>query len=1385
MNKDQRAFLNVREYEKFHKEGYFEPRTIVEIPLGPSAKPIDLVEYVKRRFSSRASSLGRWFECICIQVRNGDGRSWSAEKLYEAIGESYATFYRFPLAPNQTTDSLPAITTCLGTRRLLKLAVKLQLTTSFITLRWWMAPSIIAAAIILGAMSRIGDALLKAQTDGSHVSGMLSDPLVYVTSAALAVILLLLQSLATFLTTGQKSKSVENFIKGLKEKQTSDQFQKFVESLAVLLGSSASEFPRLVIVDNYELLDDTTRAVIKRYFENPIEEALGSEFWIIFERPDGLKFSNLVVARNFDSQVINGIGLYEQTLINDEQKRRLIRARHRPETAAAFTTVRRICEELVDTAEISPYSKGQNDPRQMFKDYRRGHPRSSDGYDILDLLYLLSLTAATDGHNLSHEQIVSEFTGKSGLLAGILEEFLNAGELKKPKLRESLSQLRDAFTPMGVFKSDDNLEVTLEAAEALSKDAEALELPEAAVGHLFWLLWHRSHQEQNRNSTDASLTRKLAYHSLRIDTSRISDNPAGLLEHLLNTMLMVIENCLKTCIFRDTSETEQSSLIPDLLEKTAALVQIDSANVPSSYRQRLRRKCWETYWILDSARALGVILDLSDGPEAESAIPHQTVDSSHFLQELFFGASPPLAGQMSALHGVALRSFGGRAEAGETIADYAIARATWLTLTIGPLLCRLGVSNFLRALIESQASLDALLDRVSARISAEAFVQAEILDVMTFATAIWSAALRCNPAMIQPIIQGAGASAAALEAMWTQLARERTQMIQDAFDPKRFQRVVDMAELAVLIAGHLRRGRTQIAALRGSINFPMEGLAQELCCIAAASIVLGYRGAMRSVFFSRLDDSVVKDVAAIFVEINNILGTDLPTVKTEEDLVSSVLRDEIDNLMRACSIMWYTFEINQFRDLMEIRKAQFASIESNSERNLHAQYRRFVESLACLNDQGFVGLLSNFATARNLQQVEELSAYYVSQAAETALSGEFGVEVKRELALLAITRCHSYGFDLSGMLSCILEDHTSGTATLRRFLSGLAPEELVSQTLFLLQASRASGHPKLIQACSVAIEDSLRESDLSSDAGREAKSLLDVVALKDRLQKEDGIDSSQLVSEWQTRQDLWTYPWALQEILQRDPNNRLLREACANTLMRNAADDNYNTYFHLALAVASQCVNKQIVDSQGEVAAKYLLGSIEKWQASLSADTNVKVFAVLEFFDSANHAAHAVRKAEWDLLVKEREHLRLLPRLLEEGRFFMVFAKYCESMAGWGLDFDRTPNLNLDRNERQRIISQWRMDGAKVPTAWIQSKGERVISSEFICLGYWIFSPPNNKNSELDRERSFFDKVAQAALPELLDAVVKLPRLPTAIHDLVARYVDRFKTMTYRERIAA
>ena len=149
----------------------------------------------------------------------------------------------------------------------------------------------------------------------------------------------------------------------------------------------------------------------------------------------------------------------------------------------------------------------------------------------------------------------------------------------------------------------------------------------------------------------------------------------------------------------------------------------------------------------------------------------------------------------------------------------------------------------------------------------------------------------------------------------------------------------------------------------------------------------------------------------------------------------------------------------------------------------------------------------------------------------------------------------------------------------------------------------------------------------------------------------------------------------------------------------------------------------------------------------------------------------------------ERDHLRRLPQLIEQGRFFLIFQDCFRSMQYWGLDTDigldsLYSQRNLTPGRKKELAQEWKLTGSNVPQPIINQGPTSVVNGEFLYIGDWLFSSPLEQDSNFDDERATFNQVAADNLQNLLSLARNLPNLSPSIRALLQVFSERLYTFS-------
>lgn len=1311
------SFLTHTEHDEFLKPGRFIDRSLVDSDTASGRQAISntrgLTQYLSEYIKQLERREGQWLDLLCIRVRPDDGMSWSAEAVSDILNDKLGHYTQWRLSGLTNAELLPAIARLIGVRTFLRLAIQHRLTRSFFTLRPWLAPIIIAVVIVASVVGKMLETAIKSHTTGSvALQSLLTDGF-FIGCTALAVVIALgLQQITAFFTTHTRGASIETFRKELDAKRASSEYRQFVEDLARHLAGWP--FPRAVVVDNFEALqakDPTTAEVMLRYFQGYIAEARGSEFWTIFEHVDGDKFTNRLVDGRVPGQMPRTT-TFTQAPLTHEEKRKLARILQRDEDEAIACQVVK-CVTYGD-------EEGAKRWRTIFAGFRSPEQSRPKRYDLLDLLYLMSLTAEGGEYFFSEHDLVNDFAVATVQRAGVLRQFLPGTKLFLNEFREMQDQIARRFGAALVYTDDKkSYRVSLEAAEALTlRRIPTADLPPAALGHLFWaLFWFDRHAQASR---EAFWMRKLAHHARGMDVSLYEGAEAEAISNrAVDLLAFTADGCLRTGVF---------DKVHGLLRKAVDLLRSEGMPTDARRQNKLLAICWDAYWILGDAELLILASELYEDATSAEERPATA------LERLFL-ETVPLRGKGGAvLRAIAGRLSGGAADIGAMVMDHAAARSAWLALTVYPFIREVGTPTLLSASIESMRSLLDMGQRIWDRLA----TTRTAADGITLLSALWATALLASRLRSAPVLK----------------------------------KLIALAADAVLVAAELRgEGRTTRTTVR-QIDFPLAAMARELCAVAIAAITVAHKQVSSHEKIEGLSKSDLNQVAGIVAEINRILGTTLSAIESSEDLCSPGFIAEIDRLLLGCEIVWHTFGLTQLRNAVSIRRAQFnvLCLEETQPGNA-TRSRRAIDAARSLDDRNGTGLMANLVVAHGLRDEPALAEWFLRRAGQIALEGHFGRAVRREMAFVVVM--HSRGTNLGAFVNAVLHDGDEESDDLSHIFRGDDAKQVPGTALRLLEESRDPTMPGLEARCQQAVRMQLPL--LPNGVRREIESMLDVGTLRNELTSNAAGQPNEILNSWSDRQDLWSYAWMLDVLLAKGYATTDVNERARATLNHKPEEDTFNAYLLLALSLAEQ-------QPGSSAAIAYLKGGIHRWEHLLPPEINIRVFGILESGDSANRESYRESKVYWQFVALQVKQLHQLPALLDAGRFFDVFQDYCGSMIEWGLPIDKSSlaslgldDLGLSAEAWDGAAVKWLERGGMVPSPWADNQRARLPSAAFLLLGRLVFAPPLEHDPRFAAVRERFNEDAYQALPDLLKLVLALPGLPAAFKDLVVNFNGRFQ----------
>jgi hypothetical protein len=580
----ENPFLRSRELDEFNKPRRFHSRHVVKVPLQQTEidpVPEELTARVVNAIKAITRSGSKSFQCDCVVVRPDDGMSWAAESVRQKAVAEFPQFDVIGLGRWERSD-LPYITRLLGERRLLQSAVKHKLAKWYPTLSLPQASVLALGVGILGAIVAVGGAIAKIYTP-SAVGGLaqLKSPLFLVPSALVALIGTVSKFVVDHLAPGQKQASIqmlkqrlEEYEKLAAEQKEPGRYNDFIEDLGAKL--QWSDKPRIVIIDNYEILDPTSRAVIEKYFQEQRKGSSSSEYWLIFELPDGQGISRAIEIQREK---------YEQ------EKFHILRQLPLDPTSI---------QELAQALEMSGFPSGstvkwichggslQYNERilKLLREYRTDHPAIPEQYGDLDFFYLLSAASIPAEMTFSRRELISgliQGTQRLQILKLLLKKTKAGTEQARSEFDRRLTNIQRDFAQFVETNSEGKLTFLHEPAKIIEANAARLGLEDAnrdaGLVHLYWsFYWHDLCQNL---PPQAFLLRKLRCHLLKADIDRVpSREHTSAVKQVFEALIYTIDNSLKTCLFDD---------LPKLTARAADFYRLKRPQDRGNSQERLLR----------------------------------------------------------------------------------------------------------------------------------------------------------------------------------------------------------------------------------------------------------------------------------------------------------------------------------------------------------------------------------------------------------------------------------------------------------------------------------------------------------------------------------------------------------------------------------------------------------------------------------------------------------------------------------------------------------------------------------------------------------------------------------------------------------------------------
>jgi hypothetical protein len=192
---------------------------------------------------------------------------------------------------------------------------------------------------------------------------------------------------------------------------------------------------------------------------------------------------------------------------------------------------------------------------------------------------------------------------------------------------------------------------------------------------------------------------------------------------------------------------------------------------------------------------------------------------------------------------------------------------------------------------------------------------------------------------------------------------------------------------------------------------------------------------------------------------------------------------------------------------------------------------------------------------------------------------------------------------------------------------------------------------------------------------------------------------------------------------------------------------------------------------------RYLDDVHEGVQGDLRAEANVDIITLFLEHGVGDEAARRQQLLEWAAIQQQRDGLGKLPRLVAEGRFFLLVWHYYETLTSFGLttapaiSYAATAWMTADR--QSELLVEWHQADRVVPDVIVRGRFGSRLSGDFVRFGRMLFRSPVAEDPEFDEARAAFNASAADAMNRVYVLLLAVPDMPETLRDLLAEHRAR------------
>jgi|GEM_PF-2617347 len=1325
------SFINQEDRDVFCFKDRIVHRSIIQIydidRKKALTEPALINNYVTNQISNIIKSEKKWFSCLNILVRENDGMSWSLQSLYMKLKDNFPNFHFVPIRNIHNVSSSPhMIAEIIGFRKFWKCCRKSKIDKK----HWLKDPHYIKFLLILGLfMLFLYHAFYflsftGGETISQNIQRIFLDPQFSIFMLAYAIIGALSQFIITKIQHLSKTE-LNNTLNNNTILQNTEILQPLLQMLAHNLQKKF--YPRIVLIDNYSLLDPLTKLVIDYYFRHNTAQSLGSEYWIIFNVDNDPSF-HLYFQRSLEVGGYSKVKFFKQIELTKTEKDHLINKFNFPLENSEYTSIKHICSRQKD--KFSAISTFFSDNKQKFISY-------NENYSLLNLLFLFSVNSSFGNNYLQFSLIIETFTKRNILRNEVLKSILYGTKFSREEYDNVLKLMSKEFSQYLLLNTegkDNSFRVMYEVFHVLSDMTNVLELPHPSLIHCFWcIFWFDIVRNQVIN---AFWIKKISHHLLESDISKIQS--CSLHEKIqdlfFDILLFCLRGSIKTCFYEDVSKLVSKGINYCL----------DNSSLDNS---RLTKTIIELFIYTGNPTFLDSVLLLKQNSELT-----QNVSDSEptLLDNLYFNL---ILSQRENLNYKMFFFSENKINENLSILQYTRTYISWILLNLFLSSSLPESKSALKMHIDS--AIDNHLSTFSSILSkaCEDYAQnVTVLDIMTLIFKIWTHVI-----LLQHFNYQLCATTSFVEIDTKELLNY----------------LLESVETLILLASEIKH-RLVTKESSSSSDLMTDSIVQNLVAISVASCVVTAQSTLRRYNDEVYSSNVVASLNGIINVARTSIDMNIPLISSFDDLFSNKLCRIIEKLLHLCSILWFKIGLDNLCDHLTIIRSQF-NIYSRQQLSCFLEQPKTNLSVVCEHLQGARYLKAVYFNILSMEynNIAELSVHFKMRSFELIINSSIDLTIRQEISAIAIEYCHAHTDNLQPFVKLIFLDEDFFTDYLNSHCDNELPALLLCYTNAILKCKDVDIFDKFV----VIVEKHL---SLMSD-----QDVIDEIFIHLEFTKiEFGCTTKnihEICTFFDSRPKLKKSHLYARLMILLVRENSLDKERlceCLELFDRNPGQDQFNTYFLLSIIYLEHYLHLDIADPQLYVSPlEYLRGSIIRWETQSDIEVIIRAYTVLYELDQTNTPLYQSKHLQWCQLKIDRDHVIRYPDLISKGLYFRVFSEYFESMHFWGLQSDDSKEslykqTHLSSEEKVEFLKSYLSNQRTLPEAFVNNSAHP--NSQFIVLGSVLFSPEILANNNYDDLRSKINVRAKKSLPTLVNIILNLPALPDSIKRIISAFHRRF-----------